>query len=44
MQNIDKIVNSIRQDANKYDQLKAFARAEIGYCYSKMGPEYHEKA
>lgn len=37
-----KIVNSMRQDMEKYEQLKAFARAEIGYCYSRMGPEYNE--
>lgn len=34
---------SLRQD-KKYKQLKAFARAEIAYCYSRMGPEYHEKS
>lgn len=33
----------LRQD-KKYKQLKVFARAEIAYCYSRMGPEYHGKA
>lgn len=35
---------SLRQDEVRFKQLKALARAEIAYCYSRMGPEYHEKA
>lgn len=34
-----KIVNSMRQDMEKYEQLKAFARAEIDFCNSRTGPE-----
>lgn len=34
-----KIVNSICQDMEKCWQLNAFARAEIGYCNSKVGPD-----
>lgn len=36
--------NSLSQDKVDFKRLKAFARAEIAYCYSRMGPEYHEKA
>lgn len=40
MENTD----SLRQNKDAFKLLKAFARAEIAYCYSRMGPEYHERA